>query len=114
MTLDCITLAPSVRIVADKIEVASAEAKDIATMLVGSGSPFISLLETMIKVEHEQGKILKIDNTVFLKAEDGVVFFASSVKDVNDAYENFKSGENSLIKVSRTIFSSRSLSLLIA
>lgn len=92
------TLHPSASVVADKIEVASAEAKDIAAMLVGKDSPFVGLLETMIKVEHEPGKILKINNEIFMKAEKGVIFVGSDINELKSAYETFSTGENALVK----------------
>ena len=92
------TLHPSASVIADKIEVASAEAKDIAGMLVGKDSPFVGLLETMIKVEREPGKILKVNNEIFMKAEKGVIFVGSDINELKSAYETFSSGENALVK----------------
>ena len=92
------TLHPSASVIADKIEVASAEAKDIAGMLVGKDSPFVGLLETMIKVEREPGKILKVNNEIFMKAEKGVIFVGSDINELKSAYDAFSSGENALVK----------------
>ncbi len=106
------TLHPSTALVADKIEVASAEAKDIAAMLIGSSSPLVSLLETMIKVEHEPGKILRINNEILVKAKDGVVFAGTDIQSVNDAYETFTTGKDRFIDKFGRKFSADNFALI--
>lgn len=91
------TLHPSTALIADKIEVAAADAKDIASMIIGSNSPLVSFFEMMIKVEHEPGKILRINNEIFVKAKDGVVFAGTDIQSVNDAYETFTTGKDRFI-----------------
>ena len=73
--------APFVKKIAD----GTAEAVDIAKLVMGKDNPMASLAESMIKVEKGEDNILQIDNEVFLKAQDGMIIAGLSADDVKNS-----------------------------
>ncbi|MBQ7592883.1 MAG: hypothetical protein IJU48_00850 [Synergistaceae bacterium] len=79
------TVDSSVSSIVKKIANGEASAVDIAKLLLGTKSPLASLAETMIKVEKADDNILKIDNEVFLKAQDDLILLGTSLNEVKAA-----------------------------
>ena len=67
------TVSDDVSSVVKKIAEGSAEDKDFAKLLLGSDSPLVSMLETMLKAEKLDGNVYKVDNELFVKAQDGLI-----------------------------------------
>jgi len=68
-----------------KISDGTAEAVDIAKLVMGKNNPMVSFAETMIKVEKADDNILKVDNELFLKAQDGMIIAGLSADDVKNS-----------------------------
>ena len=75
----------TVSYVVRKVVEGVADAKDVAKLLLGDNSPLAAFAETMIKVERGEDKTLKINNTVFMKASDGLVIIGTSRNDITSA-----------------------------
>ena len=86
------TVNSSVGATLRKISAGSADAKDIAKLLLGDESPFAALAESMIKVERDGDKYV-IDNTLVLKAEGDVLLLSTSPEEVNNSLEALKTPE---------------------
>ena len=76
---------PEAEIFVKKIAEGTAEAGDIAKLLIGKDNPMVSLAESMIKVEKGEDNILQVDNELFLKAQDGMIVAGLSADDVKAA-----------------------------
>ncbi len=79
------TAKPEAEIFVKKIADGTAEAADIAKLLIGKNNPMVSLAESMIKVEKGEDNILQVDNELFLKAQDGMIVAGLSADDVKAA-----------------------------
>ena len=79
------SLASTVR----KIASGSADAKDIAKLILGEGNPFAALAESMIKVEHDGDKYI-IDNELVLKTEGDLLLLSISPEEINSSLEALK------------------------
>ena len=79
------TVDNSVSSIVKKVAQGDASAVDIAKLLLGTKSPLASLAETMIKVEKERDNILKIDNEIFMKAQDDLIMLGTSMNEVTTA-----------------------------
>ncbi len=86
------TVNSSVGATLRKISAGSADAKDIAKLLLGDESPFSALAESMIKVEHDGDKYV-IDNTLVLKAEGDVLLVSISPEEINNSLEALRKPE---------------------
>lgn len=65
-----------------KIADGTAEAVDIAKLVMGKDNPMASLAESMIKVEKDDDNILKLDSELFIKAEGDMIVAGLSADDV--------------------------------
>ena len=84
------TVSPDVLPSFRKIAEGSAEPSDFAKLVLGAGNPFVSIAETTIKVEREDG-VYKINNEVFLKAQEDLIILGNSpdeLKSASDALDN--------------------------
>lgn len=78
-------LAPTVR----KIASGSADAKDIAKLILGNDSPFAALAESMIKVERDGDKYI-IDNELVLKTDGDLLLLSISSEEVENSIKALK------------------------
>ena len=77
------TVNPVVSSVVRSIASGTAEAKDIAKLILGdSNAALLSIAETVIKVERGEDGTFKINNEVFMKAADDLVILGTSLEDV--------------------------------
>ena len=76
------TVKPGLESIFKRVADGSAEAIDIAKLVLGKDNPLASFAETMIKVEKAEDNILKVDNELFLKAQDNIIVAGLSVDDV--------------------------------
>ena len=86
------TVSSSMGATLRKISAGSAEAKDIAKLLLGDDSPIAALAESMIKVERDGDKYV-IDNTLVLKAQGDVLLLSISPEEVNNSLEALRTPE---------------------
>lgn len=77
------TVSDDVSSVVKKIADGSAEDKDFAKLLLGSDSPLVSMLETMLKAEKLDGNVYKVDNELFVKAQDGLIIAGVTSEDLS-------------------------------
>ncbi len=92
----------SISPVVQKIAGGSADAKDIAKLLLGGNNPLTSLAETMIKVDKD-GDIFRVNNDVFMKAQDSLILVGTSAREVRAAVSALKDDSVRLFsKVART------------
>ena len=106
------TVKPGLSSIVNKIEVGSAEAKDIAKLLLGDNELLVSFLETMIKVERVPGKILKINNEVYMKAEDGIILISSEPQELMLSRNNLRDPKGNLVKKFGRKFSTNNYTLV--
>ena len=74
-------VSPELSDIVKKVEDGTAEASDIAKLVIGDKMAAM-FAETMIKVEHEKGNILRVNNELFMTARDDVVLLGTSMNDV--------------------------------
>lgn len=79
------TVKPEVEPFVKKITDGSAEAIDIAKLILGKDNPLASFAESMIKVEKAEDNILRVDNELFVKAQDNIILVGLSVDDVKSS-----------------------------
>ena len=79
------TVKPEAEVFFKKISDGSAEALDIAKLLMGKDNPMAAFAESMIKVEKAEDNILKVDNEIFLKTQGDIIVAGLSVDDVKNS-----------------------------
>ena len=80
-----LTVTPELSPIVKRIADGSASAVDIAKLFLGLDSPLASFAESMIKVEKAGDNILRIDNEIFMKAQDETVILAMSLNDIKSS-----------------------------
>ena len=75
------TAGPEVSEITAKIADGTAEAGDLAALIMGNKIA-AAFIETMIKVERGEDNILRINNDIFMTAKDDVVLVASSLEEL--------------------------------
>ena len=79
------TVKPEAEPFVKKIAEGSAGANDIAKLFLGKDNPIASFAESMIKVENAGDNILKVDNELFIKAQDNMIIAGLSADDVKSS-----------------------------
>ena len=80
------TVKPEAEPFVKKISDGSAEALDIAKLIMGKDNPIMAAFaESMIKVEKAEDNILKVDNELFLKTQEDIIVAGLSVDDVKNS-----------------------------
>ena len=85
------TLKPGNETIYKKVADGSAEAIDIAKLFIGKDNPMASFAESMVKVEKAEDNMLRVDNELFLKAQDNMIIAGLSADDIKaslNALEN--------------------------
>ncbi len=85
------TVKPGYEAIYKKVADGSAEAIDIAKLLIGKDNPLASFAESMVKVEKTEDNILRVDNELFMKAQDNMILVGMSADDIKaslNALEN--------------------------
>lgn len=75
------TAGPEVSELTAKIADGTADAGDLATLIMGNKIA-AAFIETMIKVERGEDNILRINNDIFMTAKDDIVLVASSLEEI--------------------------------
>ena len=76
------TVNPEVAPIVKRISDGSATAIDVAKLLLGKDNPLATFAESMIKVEKGENNILRVDNELFVKAQDDMLVIGLSADDV--------------------------------
>ena len=76
------TVKPEAAPFLKKIADGSADAIDVAKLVMGKDNPMAAFAESMIKVEKADDNILKVDNELFLKAQGDMIVAGLSADDV--------------------------------
>lgn len=79
-----------------KIADGRADAKDIAKLLLGENSPLAAFAETMIKVERSGDNIFRVDNALFLKAQENLIILGLSGDDIKASLNALKDSKSGL------------------
>ena len=79
------TVKPEVEPFVKKVADGTAEAIDIAKLVLGKDNPLASFAESMIKVEKAEDNILRVDNEIFMKAQDNMILLALSADDIKSS-----------------------------
>ena len=85
------TVKPEAEPFVKKIADGSAGAIDIAKLVLGKDNPLASFAESMIKVEKGEDNILRVDNELFVTAQDNMILMGLSADDIKtskNALEN--------------------------
>ncbi len=106
------TVDNSVSSIVKKIAQGDASAVDIAKLLLGTKSPLASLAETMIKVEKAGDNILRIDNEVFMKAQDGLIMLGTSLNEVKSAIDAFNNSHSRMFEKNSRRFNKKDFAFL--
>ena len=106
------TVSPELNSIVRNLSQGKADAKDIAKLLLGTGNPLITIAETMIKVEHADDNILRIDNAVFVKAVDDVILVGLSEEDVKASVNALEDKKARLSVINSRAFNTRDFAML--
>ena len=106
------TVSPELNSIVRNLSQGKADAKDIAKLLLGTGNPLITIAETMIKVEHADDNILRIDNAVFVKAVDDVILVGLSEEDVKASVNALEDKKARLSVINSRAFNTKDFAML--
>lgn len=90
------TVNPTISYIVRNIAKGSADASDIAKLILGDKNPLTLFAETMIKTEREKDNIFRINNEFFLKAADDLVILGTSLNDVSSAVKALEDSKTRL------------------
>ena len=102
-----LTVQPELSPIVKRISDGSASAVDIAKLFLGIDSPLSSFAESMIKVEKAGDDILKIDNEIFMKAQDDIIILGLSENDVKASLNSLENSELRLFDKYKRKFSGK-------
>ena len=90
------TVKPEAEPFFKKIADGSAEAIDVAKLVMGKDNPMAAFAESMIKVEKTDDNILKVDNELFLKAQDNMIVAGLSADDIKTSLNAIENSDERL------------------
>ena len=79
------TVAPELDPVVNRVAEGTASASDMVKLLLGNNSPLAAFAETTVKVEKADNNILKVNNVLYVKAQDGMILLGLSDSDIKNA-----------------------------
>lgn len=87
------TLKPGYEAIYKKVADGSAEAIDIAKLFIGKDNPLASFAESMVKVEKAEDNMLRVDNELFMKAQDNMIIAGMSADDIKSSLNALENEE---------------------
>ena len=76
------TADPAMSQTVKKIADGTADDSDFAKIILGNDNPITAIAQTMIKAEKLDGNVYRVDNELFVKAEDGMIVVGLSAEEL--------------------------------